>query len=223
MIIDKNKDWTFKNKEIANEFDNHVREQLPWYEMVKKIIVFIIRSYVNTNGLIYDIGCSTGNLARALGDIIKARDLKLIGIDDSKDMLDLYPFFDLGSTWCGNALEYDYQEFDVAVLFLVSMFFDTNKREDFLQRLYEKKKKNGIIILVDKFVNNDSNYFSTVMNRFNILLKMGNLIESKEILNKELSLSGIQVPLQYSELPKGKGKGPIEFFRVGDFRGYVFL
>ena len=24
--------WTFENKEVANDFDNHVREQLPWYD-----------------------------------------------------------------------------------------------------------------------------------------------------------------------------------------------
>jgi hypothetical protein len=63
-----------------------------------------------------------------------------------------------------------------------------------------------------------------IMNRFNMLLKLENGVESKEILNKELSLSGIQVPLQYNELPKcKKGNAPMEFFRVGDFRGYVLL
>jgi tRNA (cmo5U34)-methyltransferase len=136
-------------------------------------------------------------------------------------MLSLCPKY-FSDTWCGNALDYDYQEFDVAVLFLTPMFLDTNKRADFLQRLYDKKKKNGIVILVDKFVNDSNNYFSTVMNRFNLLLKMEGLVEPKEILNKELSLSGIQVPLEYEELPKGD-KEPIEFFRVGDFRGYVLV
>jgi hypothetical protein len=55
------------------------------------------------------------------------------------------------------------------------------------------------------------------MNRFNILLKLKNNIDATDILNKELSLSGIQIPLSYSELPGKKN----EFFRIGDFRGYV--
>jgi tRNA (cmo5U34)-methyltransferase len=220
MNIDRNKDWSFKSQEIAEGFNDHVREQLPWYEFVKSIIIFIIRSYINKNGVLYDIGCSTGNLIRGLGNIIKERNIEVIGIDESKEMLELFPS-SLGTTYCGDALDYDYKEYDVAVLFLVSMFFDTNKRAGFLQSLYDKKKKNGIIILVDKFVENDNSYFSMIMNRFNMLLKLDNNVEPKEILNKELSLTGIQIPLTYNELPKGKECEPIEFFRVGDFRGYV--
>jgi tRNA (cmo5U34)-methyltransferase len=215
MIINKDNDWTFKNKDIAEDFENHVREQLPWYETVKEIIIFLIRSYANKNGLIYDIGCSTGNLARSLEKIIKSRGITWVGIDESEEMLSLCP--KIGETVCTDAMTYDYKEYDAAVLFLTSMFFDTNKRKDFLKRLYEKKKENGILIIVDKFISEGNNYFSTVMNRFNILLKLNNGVDSRQILNKELSLSGIQIPLYYKELPGN----PVEFFRIGDFRGYV--
>jgi tRNA (cmo5U34)-methyltransferase len=73
------------------------------------------------------------------------------------------------------------------------------------------------MIIVDKFISENDNYFSSVMNRFNILLKLENNINAVDILNKELSLSGVQIPLDYGELPGNKQ----EFFRIGDFRGYV--
>lgn len=218
MIIKKDEDFTFQTKEVAEEFETHVREQLPWYEQVKHIIVYIVRSYVNRNGLIYDIGCSTGNIARSLEKTITKRNVKLIGIDSSKEMLSLCPA--IIETYCGDALTYEYKEYDIAILFLVGMFFDSNKRKDFLEKLYRTKKRNGVMIIVDKFAASDSEsngYFSTVMNRFNMLLKLENKLGAEEILNKELSLSGIQIPLQYEELP---GK-PIEFFRMGEFRGFV--
>jgi tRNA (cmo5U34)-methyltransferase len=211
MTLDKNKDFTFNG--IANDFDQHITEQLPWYNMIKDIVCYIIRSYTNRNGIIYDIGCSTGNVIKGLENTIKERNIKVIGIDNEREMLQLYP--DEGIKECADCLVYDYKPYDVSLLFLVCQFLDSNKRKDFLYKLYNEKKKNGIMIVVDKF--KSCGYFSTVMNRFNILLKLKNNLNANDILNKELSLSGIQIPLNYNELPGKK----IEFFRIGDFRGYV--
>jgi tRNA (cmo5U34)-methyltransferase len=216
MTLDKNKDFTFHG--IANEFDSHIYEQLPWYPMMKELVIYIIRSYTNRNGLIYDIGCSTGNIARGLENIITNRNVKLTGIDIEKEMLDLYPLF--ADKHCGDCMSYDYKPYDVALLFLICQFLDSNERAQYLSKLYELKKKTGIIIIVDKFINDKGNmYFSTIMNRFAMLLKLNQKLEAKDILNKELSLSGVQVPLHYEELPGT----PVEFFRLGDFRGYILL
>jgi tRNA (cmo5U34)-methyltransferase len=32
--------WTFKCEEVAKGFDDHVREQLPWYDIATRIIAF---------------------------------------------------------------------------------------------------------------------------------------------------------------------------------------
>ena len=31
MVVPEN--WTFESKEVADHFDEHVREQLPWYDL----------------------------------------------------------------------------------------------------------------------------------------------------------------------------------------------
>ena len=49
------KDWTFKEG-FANKFDSHVREQLPWYELVTESVAYITRNYLPKSGLVYDIG-----------------------------------------------------------------------------------------------------------------------------------------------------------------------
>jgi len=59
-------DWTFKSQDIAAHFDQHVKEQLPWYDLITKVIVCIARHYIESNGLVYDIGCSTGNITGAI-------------------------------------------------------------------------------------------------------------------------------------------------------------
>jgi hypothetical protein len=55
-------DWTFKNANVAQNFDQHVREQLPWYELATAIATHFGRHYMPENGLMYDLGASTGNI-----------------------------------------------------------------------------------------------------------------------------------------------------------------
>ena len=79
-------DWTFKNLEVANGFDAHVRATLPWYDLATGAVAHVARHYLPQNGLIYDIGASTGNIGRALSDVIESRQARLVAIDDSESM-----------------------------------------------------------------------------------------------------------------------------------------
>jgi tRNA (cmo5U34)-methyltransferase len=224
MTLDKNKDFTFNG--IAGEFDAHVREQLPWYDMVVNIVCYLIRSYLQNGGILYDIGCSTGNIARKILDTAVSRDCEIIGIDKERGMFRYYPEHERVITFHGDCMTYNYEPYDAALLFLTCQFLDVNKRAEYLKQLYEKKKKNGIIIIVDKFLmdlpvlNHTGVYYNSVINKFNMLLKLENGINAEDILNKELSLTGVQVPLNRSELP---GEDQLEFFAMGDFRGYVII
>ena len=57
-----NNSWTFEDQDIVDKFDSHVREQLPWYDMVTDAVIYIIRNYLAQNKVVVDIGASTGNL-----------------------------------------------------------------------------------------------------------------------------------------------------------------
>jgi len=58
--------WTFKSDHIANNFDQHVREQLPWYDLATFATAQMARHFVPQGGKVYDIGCATGNMGRVL-------------------------------------------------------------------------------------------------------------------------------------------------------------
>ena len=66
-------DWTFKSVEVASGFDNHVREQLPWYELMAGATAHFVRHYLPHSGTVLDIGCSTGNLGVLLQQTLTAR------------------------------------------------------------------------------------------------------------------------------------------------------
>lgn len=208
------KDWTFEEG-FAKKFDSHVREQLPWYELVTESVAYITRNYLPKNGIIYDIGCSTGNMTLALKELINERNAKIIALDQSEEMCEIYRYNtdNLYEVRTCDATQHNYQSFDVSILMLTTMFFPVNEQEKFIDQLYEKMNKGGAIIVVDKFCD-EFGYFSTVMKRLTMFWKLKNGAKAEDILNKELSLSGVQRPIN---IPKNAK----QFFQLGEFKGWV--
>lgn len=208
-------DWTFKRTEVASEFNKHVREQLPWYELVSGAVAHIGRHYIPEHGRIYDIGCSTGNISQLLADTLKTRKATCIGIDNSEQMLKIWDGY--GTIELADATTYEYEQHDLAILFLVLMFTPISKRQTLLQRLIETSKPGGAIIIVDK-LEAPNGYLGTILHRLTIAGKVATGTTSEQIIQKELSLSGVQRPLSESTLPSTFKP----FFRFGEFAGWIY-
>lgn len=210
-------DWTFKDKNVADEFDYHVRQQLPWYELATGLVSHCVRHYLPENGLIYDIGCSTGNLELSLEDILEKRSATLIPIDNSPEMVSLYR--GKRDVVVADAQSYPFEMFDVGVCFLVLMFLSVEERANLLNKLYRRIKKGGCLILFEKTIA-DSGYLSTVLHRATIAGKVASGANSDEIIAKELSLGGVQRPLA-KNFVRNKIPEAIEIFRFGEFVGWI--
>src|SRR5882672_1662700 len=113
-------DWTFKNSNVAANFDSHVREQLPWYDLATGVVAHVGRHYLPKNGVMYDVGASTGNITRCLETEIVTRNVKAISIDYSEEMKNQW--LGVGAFEVADALQYDFKDYDFAVCFLVLMF-----------------------------------------------------------------------------------------------------
>ena len=213
-------DWTFRNSEVAKNFDRHVREQLPWYDMLTRTIGLIARHYIQHKGVVYDIGCSTGNIAKELEEVIVQRQAQLFSLDNSPAMQAEYS--GCGKFILADAVEHDYQEFDLAILFLVVQFIPLSERKNLLTRLMKKCRYGGAVILVDKYYQDtDSAYIQSIKRKITLLGKTLTGTPAEEILQKELSLSGVQRPLDFTDLFAACGIRNSEFFRFGEFAGWI--
>lgn len=206
--------WTFKNAGVADGFDAHVREQLPWYELATDSVTHIVRHYLPDNGLMYDIGASTGNIGRAVASVLSDRNASLIAIEESEEMAAKYDA--PGIVECKDAYEVAYQPFDVAVCFLVLMFLPVDKRRHLIDSLRKSLRRGGAIIVFDK-VMPSCGYFGTVMRRLTMSWKLNNGARPDDIVAKELSLSGVQRPIN----PAILGEDARQFFAFGEFAGYI--
>lgn len=210
-------DWTFKTAKVADQFDQHVREQLPWYELATGLTAHVVRHYLPENGLVYDIGASTGNIENALANVLKKRNATFVPIDNSEAMAERYS--GKSKMVVANAVEFDYQHFDVAIVFLVLQFMSISERKHLLVELSNKVKPGGAIIVFDKMLV-EGGYFATVMRRATMAGKLSSGTPAEEIVAKELSIGGVQRPLpqHYFDYTVPNAR---EIFRFGEFAGFL--
>lgn len=221
MMYEKNKSWTFESNEIAEKFNDHVREQLPWYEMVSDAVAYIVRNYLTEGEHITDHGSSTGNMISKLLPLILERNATIHAIEKSSSMcqklLERFANVNSDSIFLDNAdiCECDFSESQVHIIFLTLMFIPVHKREKLLNEIKSKTKKGGVIIIVDKVLDH-SGYFSTVMKRLGMQYKIQQGAKLEDVIQKEMSLAGVQIPIDKKLVKDGK-----EFFRMGEFAGWV--
>jgi tRNA (cmo5U34)-methyltransferase len=209
--------WTFENSDVADHFDQHVREQLPWYELVTSAVVQIGRHYIGKGGLVYDIGASNGNVGRALAPLLTERSATLVGIEESAAMVERYDVPGFEHVEQADAVTYDYKHCDFAVAMLAMMFLRPEDVPRLLFRLRASLTPGGAIVLVERTMP-PSGYPSVVTSRLTLAAKAAMGADSRSIVAKELSLAGVQRPLDPRMLAS---LGAVEWFRFGDFAGYV--
>lgn len=208
--------WTFNNRVVADQFDAHVREQLPWYEIATFCIAEIIKNYLPKNGVILDVGASTGNIARSIKPVLEQRSAKLIALEPSDEMADKY---DAPGELIRDSIEhYQPGSCDVIVCMLSMMFVPVNERPSVIKKLLDSLSPGGVLLILDKFYSNEDNgYIHTVMTRIGMEAKLQQGASMEAVAKKELSLSGVQRPMNYDELPDNAES----FFQVGHFMGWA--
>lgn len=210
-------DWTFEDKGVAKGFDAHVREQLPWYDIVSNGVAHLVRTFAPMHSRVYDIGASTGNLSRALESTIFARNIDWINIEPSLQMRNNFRGVGLVSSF--QAEEYPYQPFSCAVMMLSLMFVNPEERAALLAKLYETMKPKGALIVVDKTYLSGGRVGASLKS-LTWVHKLAAGATPEGIIRKEISLNGSQIPTEPSDF-EDAGFITDEWFRMGEFYGMV--
>lgn len=208
-------DWTFDDSTLAANFGEHVREQLPWYDIATDAVACIARQYVPRGGLVYDLGAATGNIGKALTPMITERHANLVAVEPSEWMARAYAA--TGTVLVMPLEDVEPAPYDLAVAFLTFMFVDPAIVQDEIDRWLDAAKPSGALVLVER-TTPVGGYPSLVMSRLTLDAKHRAGVDGEAIITKELSLSGIQRPIDPEPL---LDRGAVEFFRFADFGGYL--
>jgi len=77
------------NKTLSQNFDSHVKKSVPFYEISHEITTELSKFFLKDNSRYYDLGCSTGTLIEKIDKSNAGKKLELIGVDESKFMIDI--------------------------------------------------------------------------------------------------------------------------------------
>lgn len=217
--------WTFENKEVVENFDAHVQAQLPWYPVLTRFVGDLVLSFLPKNGVLYDIGASTGNITKTLAAELEAKQALTISIEPSGEMVDGWKGH--GSLVSAEAemIDFSWRRPDVAVMFLTLMFMSQSTRQVFLSKLVDALKPGGAIIIIDKGIIGTP-VVQNACKAATLADKQRLGTSPKDYVEKELSLRGQQRIVNQNILIahlENSGLTTEMFFRFGEFYGIIAI
>ena len=186
--------------EVAAVFDDMLHRSVPFYDEALKITKFFTLKYIKENAVVYDLGSSTASL---LIELKKSIDInaKLIGIDNSEAMIQqalkkAKAFSADIELHYADILNYKYEKTDIFISNYTLQFIRPLLREEFVAKLYQSLKEEGIFIFSEKLISHDKKLNKELIELYYEFKKSKGYSEY-EIMQKREALENVLIP--YSE------------------------
>lgn len=188
--------WEF-NEEVAQCFDEHVRQSVFMYDEFHKSIIKMSNWFIEDNTNILDVGTSTGELLMKLPYNPTCR---YIGIDTEEGMINKAQekLEDKYELQVGDILNYNIVNCSLITMVLVLQFIKNKDKELALQNIYNSLNEGGAFVFVDKI----KTPILDIHDMYNDLyydFKRENGLTDTEIIDKNVSLRGVQKCLTVEE------------------------
>lgn len=222
--------WQF-NDDVSEVFDNHVRQSVPHYESIQHLVAQLSDFFVQPNGLIYDIGCATGETIRHIHERHNQKRVRFIGIDESEPMLRKA----IEKNKENETIQFVQQSIEhfsfndksnMVLSILTLQFVPIEERDAVVKKVYESLQKGGAFVLVEKSYPGHPKLQEVFTQLYHDMKEQQNL-SPKDIREKDKSLRGVLQPLteeQNRELLQTAGFSTVDtFFKHLHFTGFIAI
>ncbi|MFK7872397.1 MAG: carboxy-S-adenosyl-L-methionine synthase CmoA [Oligoflexales bacterium] len=184
------------DSQVAHVFDDMAVRSIPLYAQVMHNTVEWVQRSCSNHARIYDLGCSTGTLIRALVDQVSFP-LELIGVDNSEHMLAQAQQKLSGTPniqWiAADLLQIPLEPCSAVIMNYTLQFLSEERRALLLKRIFTALKPGGIFLYSEKTLSSNATIQHTMTDIYH-KFKHQNGYSKNEIERKKEALEKVLIP-----------------------------
>lgn len=188
------------NREVAEVFDDMLSRSVPLYRESLKHQARMAYRFYQEGTMIYDLGCSHGNLGMGILAQFPHRNFAMTGIDASIPMIAKYrerlnAAGDPSGVEliCGLIEDQVLQNASVVLINLTLQFLDPEKRSDLIRKIFNALVPGGVLLLTEKTIHPQGHVNDLELD-FYRQFKLENGYSELEISQKREALEKVLVP-----------------------------
>jgi tRNA (cmo5U34)-methyltransferase len=185
--------WTFGGS-VPSKFPTHVRSSIPLYEEGHEIILGLSDFFIRSDSVVYDLGCSTGELLLKLAAHKQDNDIRFIGADSEEGMIieaqKNCVHEERISIQFQDVVSLDFEPSDFIISYYTMQFLRLDERRTLLTKIYESLNSGGCFVIFEKVYAPDAQ-IQDIMSGLYTDFRMSKGHTEKEITSKSKSLRGI--------------------------------
>ena len=230
-ITANNANWSFGG-ETAKDFSDHVSRSVPFYQEGHELVGAVSDFFVQSGSTCYELGTSTGklleNLALRHGG---KKDIKWVGIDLEEGMieqakLELSSQVEGVELICGDIFDHSFEMADLFISYYTVQFIPPYRRQELINKIYEKLNWGGAFILFEKVRAPDArfqDYMSSIYTDYKLEQGYG----PNEIIAKSRSLKRVLEPFSTQGnldlLSRAGFKDVMSIMKYVSFEGFLAI
>ncbi len=145
------------DEKVASVFPDMIRRSVPGYGAIISAIGLLAGRFCQDHSQCYDLGCSLGAATLSMRHQIRAKDSRIIAVDNSEAMIESFRKLlaqDEGNVEvdvkCADIRDIEIENASVVVLNFTLQFIPIADRKGFLRKIYRGMLPGGILILSEK-------------------------------------------------------------------------
>jgi tRNA (cmo5U34)-methyltransferase len=190
------------NHAVVGVFDDMLSRSVPLYKENTELIADLIARFLGENGVVVDIGCSTGTMLAKVHKKSGGR-LTLIGIDSSEAMIEAAKQKALAfganiDFKCADAALLTFNDIDAVCASYLLQFIRPPKRDTFVRQIYKWLKKDAIFVFSEKLACEHKRLDKIMIDGY-LDFKRLNGYSDYEISKKREALENVLIPYSDAE------------------------
>lgn len=192
------KNFTF-DAQVVEVFPDMISRSVPGYKTIIDTIGRLSQRFAQEDSNIYDLGCSLGAATLAMRKGITASNCKIIGVDNSIDMVKrckMHVDAFKGNTPVtiieGNIQDIDIENASMVVLNFTLQFIEKPQRQALLNKIAQGLRPGGLLVLSEK-ISSDDNVIDDVLINLHHNFKRDNGYSELEVAQKRSALEKVML------------------------------